>query len=199
MKLLYAFALFILLSYESIAQTNRLINKKVDNFSYLDLKTNTNKTLNEFQTSKGVVIIFFSITCPFAKKYESRLAQLINEYYSNGITFLMLDSPNKNEGESAKEILEYSNQKTLNKANFGVDIERKIINQLGVTKVPEVFVLKKINTNFVLLYAGAIDNSPNNTNEASENYLELAIKALINNTSLKIDSKKASGCNIEDY
>lgn len=200
MKLTFCCALIILFnSFRTSAQTGLPVGSKIPNFSMLDAVSLTPKSLSEYNGSKGVVLVFHSITCPFAKMYDVKLGALIDEFKAKGISFIFIDTPTIASGESAEDIKLYV-QGFGHNIQYWVDSDKKIGRQLGATKVPEVFVLKNVNASFLLFYAGAIDNSPS-TKSANEEecYLQDALKALVTQSSIKVNTKKPSGCAIDDY
>ena len=182
----------------SWAQDGYAIGSKVSDFS-LATVGGGKKSLSDYSDKKGVVLVFHSISCPFAKLYESRLQSLITEYESRGVVFLFVDYSNPNGEETPAEIVAYLAKQNLSLLTYLIDANHKLTTQFGATKVPEVFILKNVNGSFMLFYKGAIDNTPSAAEANSENYLQDGIKALLGNLPLKVTSKKASGCAIEDY
>lgn len=175
------------------------VGTKINNFYMVDVNNGSKKSLSEYANSKGVVLIFHSITCPFAKMYEARLIAMMQEFESRGIAFIFIDSPNANGAEASVDIKNYMVAHQLGSANYWVDTDRKLTNMLGVSKVPEVYLLKNVNATSMLFYKGAIDDNPSAKDIPTENYLQDAIKALLSQTPLKVTSKNPSGCAIEDY
>lgn len=173
------------------------VGSKINNFNMIEVNSGAQKSLSDFASSKGVVLIFHSITCPFAKMYEPKLKSMVQEFQSRGIAFIFIDSPNGS--ESATDIKKYMVEHQLGYINYWLDTDRKLTTLLGVSKVPEVFLLKNVNGSSMLFYKGAIDNNPSAKDIPSETYLQDAIKALLSQTPLKVTSKSPSGCAIEDY
>lgn len=198
MKLFYIIILILSGCYNIVAQTGYVVGNKVNDFSLPTLGTDGKKSLSDYNEKKGVVVIFHSITCPFAKLYETRILDLKSEFQSQGVQFVFIDH-NTGNTEAPSEIIKYLEKKQLTQLTYLLDLNRKVSGQFGATKVPEVFVLKNVNGVFILFYKGAIDNTPSAPEPTSEHYLQDALKALVGNMPLKVTTKDASGCAISDY
>ena len=200
MKLTLVCALFISLhAFCSYAQTTLTIGSKTPSIHMKDVVTGGDKSLEDYDGQKGVVLVFHSITCPFAKMYDARLGALIDEFKSKGIAFIFVDTPTNAVGESNGDIKIFK-QKFGRNIEYWVDSDRKVGKLLGATKVPQVFVLKKVNaTTQILFYSGAIDNNPSSKSITEECYLQDALKALVTGGSIKVTTKSPSGCAIDDY
>lgn len=198
MKLFFLFTLLISGCYIGVAQTGYQVGNKVNDFTLPTLGGESKKSLSDYTEKKGVVIVFYSITCPFAKLYETRLLDLKSQFQSQNIQFVFIDN-NKGIAERSSEIITYLEKKQLTQLTYLLDVNRKVSGQFGASKVPEIFVLKNVNGVFMLFYRGAIDNTPSAPEPASEHYLQDALKALVGNLPLKVTIKEASGCAISDY
>ena len=99
---------------------------------------------------------------------------------------------NSNKQEKVEEITEYSEKHGF---EFPVlkDPENKIADYFGARRTPEVFLL---DTERVLRYAGAIDNSPK---EPTKHYLRDALDLVITEQDIPKSAKKtrAVGCTIK--
>jgi thiol-disulfide isomerase/thioredoxin len=165
----------------------------------INIITQESITLQKYLAEKAVVLVFHSINCPFATAYEEKLLKISTEYQSNAISFILVDSPNGQENEGIESIKKHHQKSVLKNWAYYTEPENKLVKQFGIKKVPEVVVLKNINKNFVVFYTGAIDNNHNPREQATETYLTDALKSLINNSSPKVKSKRATGCAVEDY
>ena len=198
MKFLVMCLIGLTIANYSWAQDGYAVGSKVSDFS-LATVGGGKKSLSDYSDKKGVVLVFHSISCPFAKLYEPRIQSLISEYDSRGVAFLFIDYNNANGEETPAEIVAYLAKQNLSQLTYLIDANHKITTQFGATKVPEVFILKNVGGSFMLFYKGAIDNTPSAAEPNTENYLQDGIKALLGNLPLKVTTKKASGCAIEDY
>ncbi len=199
MKCLFTYLLAFAINHYICGQGGYAVGSKVSDFALPTVAANGRKSLSEYGDKKGVVLVFHSISCPFAKLYDARLQALMAEYETRGIAFIFIDYHNADGEESPEQILAYLTKQNLSQLIYLIDTNHKVTAQFGATKVPEVFILKNVNSAFMLFYKGAIDNTPSAVQPDSENYLQDGLKALLGNLPLKVTTKKASGCAIEDY
>ena len=153
-----------------------------------NVMTDQSVTLKEYSDSKGVVIVFMSVKCPYAKYYESRLQKLVEDYRDKGISFLMINSNNSESKEMMKCQVKKLNTKYL------VDDSKQLANLLGAKKSPEVFLLKSDGIKY---YSGAIDDNPQVATDVKVNYLKDAIDAMLAGKSNPQDSGRPVGCMIK--
>ena len=137
----------------------------------------------------ATVILFFATQCPIATDYVERIVTLVKAYDEKKVQFIGINS---NKQETIAEILEYSKKHGF-KFPILKDPENKIADYFGARRTPEVFLL---DTERVLRYAGAIDNSPK---EPTKNYLRDALDLVIGGKEIPKTSKKtrAIGCTIK--
>ncbi|MEM6522257.1 MAG: redoxin domain-containing protein [Bacteroidota bacterium] len=154
---------------------------QVKDFRLTNVQDGDEVSLSQFGDSKGVAVIFTSNICPYAVYYEGRITQLVADYNSKGIQFLLINS----HGE-AKE----SEEEMANKiSTWGLDIpylsdkDQKVKSTFGARKSPEAFLLKNNNGKFSVFYKGAIDNNPQVASDVKEQYLKKNIESLLNNAS----------------
>ena len=61
-------------------------------FSLLDVVSAKHISLNKYQDSPAMVIMFICNHCPFVKHINSELTRLANEYMKKGVTFIAINS-----------------------------------------------------------------------------------------------------------
>ncbi|MCX7875086.1 MAG: redoxin domain-containing protein, partial [Melioribacteraceae bacterium] len=126
-------------------------NSKVENFKLKDYNGKEFQ-LTDFKGAKAIVIMFIATQCPVSNDYNSRMAELYNEYKDKGISFIGINS---NKQESVDEIKEHA---AKNKLAFTIlkDEKNVIADKFQASFTPEIYVL---NNNFEILYHGRIDDS----------------------------------------
>jgi peroxiredoxin len=109
-------------------------------------------SLSEYKDSKAIVLIFIATECPVSNDYNSRMAQLYNEYKDKGVAFLGINS---NKQESVPDIKKHAKKNNL---EFPIlkDEKNKVADKFEASVTPEVFIL---NSNYEILYHGRIDDS----------------------------------------
>src|SRR5215472_4855264 len=68
------------------------IGGKVNDFERTDAAGKAVKLTQVIQTSKAVVVDFWSSRCPVSQKYEPVLKKLATDYTGKGVAFLAIDS-----------------------------------------------------------------------------------------------------------
>jgi len=177
----------------SFAQNGYKVGDTVADFS---LKGTDDKMhrMSDYKDANGYIIIFTCNHCPYSVAYEDRIVSLNNKYAALGY-YVIAINPNDPIGYPDDN---FDNMKKRAKAkNFTfpylVDKDQKTYPVFGATKTPHVFLLDKKK---VVQYIGAIDNATD-AKEVTENYLENAIKALMENKMPNPSTTKAIGCGIK--
>lgn len=159
----------------ALATTSSLA-QKIDNFTLSDVKSKKQISLTDYKSAKGIAVIFTSNVCPYSVYYEGRITQLISEFKSKGIQFILINShteAKESEAEMANKI-----------STWGLDVpyladkDQKVLTMFGARKSPEVFLLKS-NGGFSVFYNGAIDNNPQVASDVKEQYLKENINLLL--------------------
>lgn len=149
----------------------------------------------DFQALKGKphVFIFYSTECPLSQKYTLTLGEL-NQKYSDKIKFVGVfpgfeDKTKSFEAFKNKYQIEYDLIK---------DERLALTSALGATITPEVFL---VNQSGKIVYHGAVDDwvirLGKTKQQATEHYLENAIKGLLNHATIQPAYVKPFGCYIE--
>lgn len=183
---------FLLIATQAYAQQSL----KIDDFTLSEVGHNNTVNLRDYRDKKGVVIIFHSNRCPFAKFYDSRIKSLVSKYEKEGVAFLLVN-PNVKAGFAEDEALalkvvadNFSPVPYLN------DEKHALTMQLKATKTPEVFLLKTLEKDFSVYYSGAIDDNPQVESDVKAPYLEIAIKNMLQDKTQVIRTQRPTGCMI---
>lgn len=132
--------------------------------------------LQDLHSSKGCIVLFTSSSCAFAKGYDARIVELDVKYKNQGYPVLVID-PQPTGGEYPYPVL--------------LDPEQKVLNQFGATRLPQAYVLKRIDDRWVVKYLGAIDD---NVDAPTENYVQETVDALIKERDIIRTRTVALGC-----
>ena len=192
---IFLLSIFSLLEPTDGSQTGN----KIENFTLTNTITNRPVSLSDFANEKGVVLIFTSNYCPYSKLYEDRVIALANQFESQGVKFLLINSNTSvdNIDDTVEEMAKHAREKGL-RIPYLADKEHMLSGKLGATKTPEAFVLQNTgNGNFILKYRGAIDDNPQVADVVSAHYLKDAITAIVNKKNLSLVEKRPTGCMIK--
>lgn len=148
------------------------------------------------QASKNGVIVMFSCnTCPYVVKNQDRTNAVLSWAKGKGIGVIIINSnEDKREGDDSMEAMEkYAKEQGYNCA-YVVDENSEIANAFGATRTPEVFYL---DNNGVVLYKGAIDDSPADVTKVKRNHLQIAVEEYLSGKPITTKESKSVGCTIK--
>lgn len=173
------------------------VGDTVDNFK---LKNVDGKmvSLSDYASQKGVIVIFDCNTCPYSKRYNSRIIALNEKYASKGFPVIAINpnDPTISAGDSFEEMVKLAKQKNYT-FPYLVDESQTVARAFGATNTPHVFVLQNQGGKFKVAYIGAIDDNPQNESGVEKRYVENAVDALLKGNSVPTTNTKAIGCTIK--
>jgi peroxiredoxin len=181
-----------------IPATN-VVGKKAPDFTLADLDGKEVK-LSAFK-GKVVVLEWFNPGCPFVKKSHTvgSLITTAKKHTETGIVWLAINSGAAGNQGHAVEL----NQQATKDWSIGHpvlrDLDGKVGKAYGATNTPHMFVIDKKGT---VVYAGAIDNSPDAEGKSPEggtlvNHVDAALADLAAGRAVKTASTKAYGCSVK--
>jgi peroxiredoxin len=195
-KLTAIMAVFILLS----SFTPGAGYKVGDKASDFKLKNIDGKlvSLSDYKDAKGAIVVFTCNHCPFAKKYESRIIALDKKYRTKGYPVIAINpnDPGKEPEDSYENMQKIAKQKSY-PFPYLFDETQATATAYGATRTPHVYILQKVNSEYVVKYIGAIDDNSDDEKSVKEKYAENAIDALLAGKPVSPDNTKAIGCTIK--
>jgi peroxiredoxin len=160
---------------------------------------NGNKTsLSDYKDAKGYIIIFTCNHCPYSVAYENRIINLDKKYKHLGYPVIAINpnNPNKYPTDSFELMKARAKEKGFS-FPYLLDEGQKIYPQYGATKTPHVFLLQKEADEHIVKYIGAIDDNYKDATAVKNNYLENALKSLLNDQKITVTKSVAIGCSIK--
>lgn len=186
-------AIFLLL-FLVLAQTSFAQN--LEEISLTDAITNKPMSIASLADQKGLVLLFYDLNCPFAKMYEDRIKNLRSSYSNKGIRFVLVN-PNSSSSEQAS-LKNYIDSSGIN-LSFLIDSEKVLTKALEASKIPETFLLTKVEGKVQVIYHGAIDNNPQAEDAVSEKFLERALNQFLKGDMPSPSQVRATGCNVRSF
>lgn len=152
-------------------------------------------TMANGEAAKGHIVVFTCNTCPYAKMYEDRLVALHEKMAPMGypVVAIQPNDVDKKPGDNMEEMQARAADKGFGFA-YLLDSEQSVYPVYGASKTPEVYLL---DADRVLHYHGAIDNSAQDADGATEKYVEMAVAALEQGEAPEPAEVKAIGCSIK--
>jgi peroxiredoxin len=156
-----------------------------------------------FASFKGKVVVleWFNPGCPFVKKSHSAgsLVDTAKRHAKNGVVWLAINSsaPGKQGNELAmntEAVKTWSLEHPVLRDESGT-----VGKAYGATNTPHMFVIDKTG---VLVYAGAIDNSPDGEGKSPQggtlvNLVDAALEDLAAGKPVRTPTSKAYGCSVK--
>jgi peroxiredoxin len=151
--------------------------------------------LNDEMGSKGLLVIFSSNTCPFVIATQDRYRLIAKLCKANGIGMVAINSneAQRNDVDSFEEMKAYARDQEYT-FPYLLDENHQLADAFGATKTPDVFLF---DSQFILKYRGAIDNSHRDASNITEHYLENALKSLVKGSPIQPESTASIGCSIK--
>ena len=168
--------------------------KKIEDFTLINVQNDQEVSLSDYRNKAGIVVIFVSHVCPYAKIYESRIKEHQQQYSSRGIQFILIQ-PQKTKSKSKEEMIKVARTKGF-QFPYLVDKDQKVSAMFGAKKTPEAFLLKRNKRTFTVVYRGAIDDNPQMAEEVGTAYLKDAIEATLKNKTPASAYYRPTGCMI---
>ena len=195
--LVAALALFVSLS--SAYAAPAVIGKPAPDFTLKDLTGKAVK-LSSFK-GKIVVLEWFNPGCPYVKKSHTvgSLVGTAKKHARNGVVWLAINSnaPGK-QGSDPKDNAGAAKTWTMEHPLL-LDPTGATGKAYGATNTPHMFVIDRKGT---LVYAGAIDNSPDGEGQSAPggklvNYVDAALADIAAKRAVRTAKTKAYGCSVK--
>ena len=150
---------------------------------------------------KTVVLEWFNPGCPYVKAAHTRgsLVDTAARHQKNGVVWLAINSGAPGKQGAGAEV----NKSAVKTFSLGhpvlLDESGTVGKAYGATNTPHLYV---IDPKGVLVYAGAIDNSPDGEKGSPQggtlvNYVDAALEDLAAGRAVKTSQTKAYGCSVK--
>jgi glutathione peroxidase-family protein len=155
-------------------------------------------SLADYRAQKGLIVVFMSNHCPFAKAYEDRLMALDRKFSAQGypVLAIMPNDPTAYEEDSFENMKIRARDKSFSYA-YTIDETQATARAFGATRTPQVYVLKQTNGQFILEYTGTIDDNPQDESSVQRRYVDDAVSNLIAGRPVQSPITKPIGCAIK--
>lgn len=173
-------------------------SQNMTELSLTDAVTGKALSIGSQLSGKGLILIFHSLDCPFAKMYEGRIKALRSKYQSQGFNFILVNPEVAGNPEDQTALRAYIDQSGLNMP-YLIDSEQAWVKYFKISKIPEVIFLTSGDAGVEISFRGAIDNNPQAESSVSERYLDKAIDQILKGEKPVASQVRAMGCNVRTY
>ncbi|HOZ51526.1 MAG TPA: thioredoxin family protein [Chitinophagaceae bacterium] len=198
--LLFSLMAILTLSFVSFTNADNSGYKVGDKAKDFKLKNIDGKmvSMQDYQRATGIILIFTCNHCPFSVAYEDRIIELHNKYASKGYPVVAINSNDAiaYPADSYENMIERAQEKKFPFAYLH-DETQDFAKLYGAAKTPHVFILKKVGTEFVVSYIGAIDDNSNEPELVKTKFVENALNEMLDGKEVSQPSTKAVGCSIK--
>jgi peroxiredoxin len=155
-------------------------------------------SLSDFAGSKGVIVVFTSNHCPFAKAYEDRIIALNGKFAGQGYPVIAINpsDPGTHQDDTFEKMKERSTAKHYGYP-YLVDDMQQVARKFGAGRTPQAFVLQKNGAQFSVRYMGMIDDNPQDAAGVTKLYVDEAVTNLAGGKPVVTTITKPVGCAIK--
>lgn len=143
---------------------------------------------------EGTLVVFMCNHCPWSRAWQGRIVDIAKTYAPRGIGTIALN-PN-DPGAFSEDGFPQMQERALEAQMdfpYVVDAGGLVARAFGVQKTPEAFLFGPQGR---LVYAGAVDDSPNDPGAVQQPYLKSAIEALLDGRAVEPSQTRTFGCAI---
>lgn len=171
--------------------------QNIDSLSLRDVDSNM-VSLKSFASKKALVLVFTGNHCVYSKKYEDRLIRIATEFMAKDIGFCLVNSNDPELSQDDRWTMMRDRAKEKNyPCGYLQDLQGKLATAVGATKNPEVFVLRRNEKQWEVLYSGKIDDNPLIEEHVEHRYLVDELNRIVSGTLTPVSPEPAIGCNIK--
>ncbi len=155
-------------------------------------------SMADYPDAKGFVVIFTCNHCPYSIAYEDRIIALNKEFASKGYPVIAINpnDPSVSPEDSYDKMIVRANEKGFT-FPYLFDEGQKIYPKYGATRTPHVFILKRENTKYQVVYIGAIDDNSQDEKKVEKKFAFDVLNALSLQQEITTSETKAVGCSIK--
>ena len=144
---------------------------------------------------KGTLVVFSCNACPWAQAWESRIAELGNEYSKKGVGVIVINpnDPAVNAEDGFDVMVQRAKDRKMTYA-YAVDGTSDLARAFGATRTPEAFLFDRSGK---LVYHGAVDDNAKEPEKVEKRWLKDALDAVLAGKPVPVAETKALGCSIK--
>jgi thioredoxin-related protein len=151
-------------------------------------------SLKEARKKNGLLVMFSCNTCPYVIKNQQRTKEISAYALKNDIGVILVNSneAQRDSDDSFDAMKQYAKDQDYS-WYYVVDEKNALADAFGANRTPENFLFNKEGK---LVYHGAIDDNPEETN-VSRKHLKEAISEMLGGKDVSVKTSRSVGCNIK--
>ena len=152
-------------------------------------------TLASLAGKKGTLVVFTCNHCPWAKMWQTRVAEIGNAALAAGLGAVAINAndPAAYPEDAFPEMKKRAKDLKM-KFPYVVDATSDVARSFGATRTPEAFVF---DASGKLVYHGTVDDSPKDAAAVKSDWLRDAVIAVSEGKAVAEPETKALGCSIK--
>lgn len=162
----------------------------------IQMKDVTGKTisLSQAKGSGGLLVMFTCNTCPYVIRNQSRTKEVCAYAggHKIGVILLNANEGDRDGGNSFESMQAYAKEQGYN-WYYALDGKSILADAFGASRTPECYLFDK---NGVLVYHGAIDDSPGDPQQVKRHHLQIAIDEMMAGKDISVKETRSVGCSI---
>ena len=151
-------------------------------------------SLQQAKGANGLLVMFSCNTCPYVIRNQGR-TKAVCAYagrHQIGVILLNSNESSRDGGNSFAEMQSYAKTQDY-QWYYALDDNAVLAGAFGASRTPECYLFDK---NGILVYHGAIDDSPGDPSSVKRHHLQAAIDEMIDGKPVTVKETRSVGCSI---
>jgi len=151
-------------------------------------------SLQQAKGANGLLVMFSCNTCPYVIRNQGRTKAVCVYAGQHQIGVILLNSNegSRDGGNSFAEMQSYAKDQDY-QWYYALDDNAVLAGAFGASRTPECFLFDKSG---ILVYHGAIDDSPGDPSSVKRHHLQAAIDEMIDGKPVTVKETRSVGCSI---
>ncbi len=179
-----------------VESTNIPLKTKAIDFSLKGINGKS-YSLQDFENSKILVIVFMCNHCPYVQAIWQRLNDLQKRFQNEDVQFIGINPNMTNSSyydeENLEKMKEYADEYNMN-FPYLADETQEIARAYKAQCTPDIYVF---NENRELIYHGRVDDNWQNENEVQKEELAEALEFYLKENKIIENQNPSMGCSIK--
>jgi peroxiredoxin len=158
-------------------------------------------TLEDFATSRALLVVFTCNHCPYAQAKFDRLNRLAAEYDGVSVVGINPNDAEEYPEDAMERMRELVEDGTIQYDAYLRDERQEVAREYGAVCTPDPFLFRNEGTaedpSFRLVYHGRLDDAQDPDAEADRVEISEAIEALLADEPVDLEWRPSRGCSIK--